>query len=185
MIPDPPENTAPAPAKPRSGRAVGCVGCLAAFILSFLALILLLAIMSRDGSLPAPFQALRESYQCGQNMEDLIGAINRFQIQQGRYPERLEDVYPEYLKSAGSLRCPLADDTKKENRQNGKVETSYEYLKPGPGTKPDDVVIRCDRHSFDDQGTTYLIARKDGKITAQRVQSKPPQKQDKKSDEGG
>lgn len=130
--------------------------------------------MSRDGSLPAPFQALRESYLCGQNMEELIGAINRYNIQQGHYPERLEDVYPEYLKSSDSLRCPLSEKSEESARQNGKVVTSYEYFRPGPETRPEDVVIRCGLHTFDEHSKTYLIARKDGKVTAQRAQPEKP-----------
>lgn len=75
-------------------------------------------------------------------MEEIGGALRRYIISNDAYPDRLEKLYPDFLISRSTLRCP-------EDKRDPKTgPSSYTYRPPKPGDPEDTVVCSCSRHRF-------------------------------------
>lgn len=121
-----------------NGKVVACVGCAAALVLGMIAALLFLAIISRNGNMPQPFRAVIEQQACEKNLGELAGALRRYRIKNDRYPDRVSELYPDYLNSDASLWCP------RDLSHTG--GSSYEYICPLPNADDSTVVLRCRRH---------------------------------------
>jgi len=144
---------------------MACVGCLAAVVLGMLATLLIVATMTRQGGIPEPFRSLSDINRCQQNLTELTSALQRYEIRNKAYPERLTDLYPDYLKSDAVLWCPI------DHAHLG--GTSYIYRQPAADAPPATVVIRCLRHEPSKEVRVILGARLDGKIEVKTEPTKP------------
>ncbi len=138
---------------------MACVGCLAALLLCVLAALLFLAVSSRDGSLSRLYRSWMQVETCRRNLVELGAALQRYHNRNREYPETLDRLYPDFLKTDSVLRCP-ADEGKEKS-------SGYRYFRPTDATPPDATVIRCDRHSPAGQQKVVLNLRKDGRVDVQ------------------
>jgi len=153
------------PAIRTAGRSMACVGCLAALLLCVLAVLLFLAVSSRDGSLSRLYRSWMDVETCRRNLIELGAALQRYHNRNGTYPERLEMLYPDFLKTDSVLRCPAeAGDGKPRG---------YRYFRPTDATPPDAVVIRCDLHSPAGQQKVVLLLRMDGRVDVRNERPGP------------
>ncbi|HEX3000164.1 MAG TPA: hypothetical protein VHR86_08000 [Armatimonadota bacterium] len=98
----------------------------------------LLVFVARGGG-PDFFSHYQLVGECAsKHMMPLASAIDRYHRDTDRYPDRLEQLYPDYLSSKAPLYCP-ADPSARNN------STSYEYYPPRPGGRsfPE---FRCNHH---------------------------------------
>ncbi|MGQ9807143.1 MAG: hypothetical protein ACUVSM_07650 [Armatimonadota bacterium] len=152
-----------------AGRSMACIGCLAALLLCVLAVLLFLAVSSRDGSLSRLYRSWMQVETCRRNLVELGAALQRYHNRHRAYPEKLEMLYPDFLKTDSVLRCPANED--------GKKPAGYRYFRPTDATPPDAAVIRCDLHAPAGQQKVVLILRMDGRVEVQNerpARTSPP-----------
>lgn len=145
-------------------RATG-VSCLTLVVLI---VIIALWFKAEFASLPS-FQQLRV---CTENMQEIGGALNRYSIRNQKYPEKLTDLYPDFLENKSILHCP-ADPSAQST-------VSYEYTPPAAMDAPDSfIVLTCRRHILMKNVPVITIVRltKGGEISPTQVKpSDLPQK---------
>ncbi|HOF88009.1 MAG TPA: hypothetical protein PLZ36_07885 [Armatimonadota bacterium] len=124
----------------------GC-GCGALAIIGILLVFALLLLrMERERRDPAWDH--RAYGACLQHLRYLHGAAERFRLDHGRLPARLDDLNPVYLDTPARLRCPLAAAGRGE---------PYRYT---PDAKnPDDALITCANH-----GQGAIMVQRDGRL---------------------
>jgi len=69
----------------------------------------------------------------------LAAALDRYARDTGKYPERLDDVFPDYLDRKSVLRCPADQETPEG-------ESSFVYDRPQPG-QVDAAILECRHHA--------------------------------------
>lgn len=139
----------------RNGRTMACLGCLAISVLSALAVILVFAVTARN--IPKPWQYLTYVGECKENMEKLTGALRRYHVKNDHYPEKIEDLYPDFLGASKALVCPAANSPNTGH-------SSYEYIKPKPDAPGSTIVLRCYKHMPNKDIRVVLEAYLDGAV---------------------
>ena len=74
--------------------------------------------------------AMKDSMQVAMDMATLREQIMQYKKDTGKYPDKLEDLVPKYVRSASNLRL--------STHPNG---PPYTYRKPGANAQPDDVLL--------------------------------------------
>ena len=114
----------------------------------------------------------RLALQCRMNLQnpneaqDISDALERYVRRNGKYPARLEDLYPNFLEEKTILHCP-ADPRPAD-------VASYQYTPPAMDALPSIVVVKCYRHRIiPDQPPLVILLRKNGQLTMQETGSAP------------
>lgn len=108
---------------------------------------------------------LRNYAVCVEHVREVSGALDRYARRNGKYPDKLADLSPNFIESKDDLHCPA------DRRPDGVA--SYDYTPP-PMNAPDSTqVIVCKRHVI--FGTpAVLVLHKDGRMYQQLyVHGKP------------
>lgn len=105
--------------------------------------------------------------ECMMNMGQISGALDRYKQKKGEYPQKLEDLYPNFLEDISVLHCP--SDSSPINKP------SYEYEIPNKKDPPDTIVVCCKRHKIMNT-EMWLCVQKNGKL---RTYTIAPDKSDK------
>lgn len=122
----------------------GC-GCGFIAILGILLTFVLLMLRAEEAR-RYPERDPRLVKACQDNMRHLYGAIQRYQLDQGRLPAALDDLEPTYLDGPARLRCPRG------------THPAYAYTpKAASPAKP---LITCTNH-----GQKTLIIQHDGRLS--------------------
>lgn len=148
----------PSNSSTRSGcvRAVG-VSCLVILVVTVLIGLWLYLILARNPAFEGVFGRTRLAAECQINLEQIAGGLERYSRRNGKYPESLDDLYPDFLEKRDVLHCP-ADKSPKDT-------VSYEYKRPAKAAPGDTVVIRCERHTIvEGEPPLILLLRKDGSV---------------------
>lgn len=92
---------------------------------------------------------------CLQQLDQLGGALDRYSQKNGKYPQKLDELYPTFLETKTVLHCP-ADP--------GPADTvSYEYKVPDKKALGTTVVVVCNRHTMINSPVSLRL-QKDGTI---------------------
>jgi len=102
--------------------ALGCGGCLV------LAVLFGVFIWFTAGKFIGG--AMKDSMQVSKDMHNLRQQIMKYKDDNGKYPDKLEDLVPRYVTSPSRLKL----STHPEGPE-------YTYHKPGPDAQPDDVLL--------------------------------------------
>lgn len=92
------------------------------------------------------------------NLMEIGGSLDRYKERNGAYPEKLADLYPDFLEKRSMLHCPV-------DKAPGST-VSYTYARPTDKTPSEAVIASCKRHSFGGMfrsGMTLML-RKNGKV---------------------
>ena len=142
---------------PRSGpnclKSMG-IGCL-----------VIIAVLLAISFIPGPQKMLGAAAlaaQCQLNLynpdnnQNISEALDRYVTKNGSYPDKLEDLYPEFLTDKRVLHCPA--DPRPQN------VVSYDYNKPSMDAPDDTIIIKCKRHViFKGKPNPIIVLRKNGK----------------------
>ena len=119
-------------------------------------LFVILLMIARNPSLR---RATVEISDCGSRLKTIGAALNRYELRHGAYPEKLEDLCPEYLASRSVFRCTGDKTTAKT------APSSYEYRRPKPEAAGNTIVCVCRRHHlFENQPPLEIMLYKDGRL---------------------
>jgi hypothetical protein len=89
--------------------------------------------------------------------QNISAALERYRTRNGRYPDKLTDLCPDFLENKTILHCP-ADDRPKD-------VVSYEYTKPDTNAPGTVIVVECKRHVIiQGQPPLVLTLTKDGRV---------------------
>jgi len=120
-----------------TGVATGCgrplKGCLIVTGLLFVGIIALLIYAMR-------VPAVREMMACRSHMVEAHEALRRYHDVNGKYPGKLSDLAPDYLRDPSVLSCP--------SPMSKAVRREYAYHVPPADAEPDFVVLECRMHSL-------------------------------------
>ncbi|NLC56345.1 MAG: hypothetical protein GX774_05865 [Armatimonadetes bacterium] len=125
---------------------------VALLLVALLSISYFAVMMATEGgaSFMAQAQRLKE---CGhQRMLPLAAAAERYRRGEGKYPERIEDVFPVYLAEEQMLYCPL--DTAGPDAKR----SSFTYQPPEPD-KPNVPLLECPHHD-----PLVLLVRPQGRM---------------------
>lgn len=121
----------PPPPPPRNDSGCwkwGAIGCGSGCLL----LVILIAVIgySGRGLWKQAINMGMETAQAQQEMKTLWTHVDRYHKDKGKYPDKLEDLVPNYVASEKNLHLSVHP----EGPQFG-------YIKPGPNSAPDDVML--------------------------------------------
>ena len=141
---------------------VGAISCAVVAVALVLAVVAMLLLMSRHSG----FQKLMGKAQliatCQEQLRMVGQALNRYEIRNGEYPDRLSDLYPTFIAQKSLLKCP-ADDRDVDKA----IADSYTYVKPAPNAPGNTPVVICNRHPLmPNSPPMTVVLQKDGKVTA-------------------
>ncbi len=91
---------------------------------------------------------------CRSNMTEVGQAVIRYHAVIGKYPDNLDDLKKEYLKTPSLLKCP--------EDKSGSSNSSYVYHKPSAGAANTFVMIECKHHFLEKGKSTILFVTLDG-----------------------
>ncbi len=135
------------------------IGCAAATLCILLAIAATNILILRHPGAKKLFERAQEIASCQQHMKLIGKALERYEIRHNEYPDKLSDLYPDFLSSKEVLRCPL------DKRKNEDGLESYVYIKPAPNASGDTPILICKRHAvIDGSPPPDLILYKNGKI---------------------
>ncbi len=149
---------------------MACVGCLAALLLCMLALLLFMAVTTKDGSLTNLYNAWLNVEKCRRNLTELGPALTRYHNRNGEYPEKLEQLYPDYLNSQDILWCPT------DKERSGPA--GYTYKRPKADAPGSTIALQCHRHKPTRDQSITLNLRLDSnvEVTTKAVSEIPKDK---------
>jgi hypothetical protein len=115
---------------------------------------------------------------CLNNVQEIGGALSRYAVRNQKYPEKLADLYPEFLENRSALHCP--------SDPSPSSTVSYDYFPPKIDSPDSTIVLTCRRHALMKGISTIVILTKGGDVSVKPLQpvfSKPEtaDKQEKKS----
>jgi hypothetical protein len=113
----------------------GGIGCLAVVLLALLAL----GIGVNKVMHTASGKQLMDVPDCAQKMSEIQAALVRYQLKNGRYPQTLNQLNPDYLPSNSVLHTPL--DT-----NHDPSHVSFTYYQPAPNAPPSTKVLCLQWH---------------------------------------
>lgn len=152
----------PRPSGARVGKGI-LISCSVLMLLALLLIVVLASIMQSTFKRPEVQRVWQEYYRdmgdmaaCQSNLSEIGGALERYRIANRRFPERLEQLAPTFLKSRKMLFCP-------SDRENPSG-TSYTYYPPTDKTPDDETVVVCNRHHIPGGTPMNLVLLKDGTI---------------------
>lgn len=82
----------------------------------------------------------------------LYRAIQRYELRNGRAPDRLENLVPRYLENVDLLHCPADPDPKRR--------ISYRYVPPGANSPAETIILSCPYHRVGENPVLLQITRK-------------------------
>jgi competence protein ComGC len=136
-------------------KAVLIAGAVAVGVILAVIFVILL-MMARN---PGLRRATVQISACGSRLTTIGGALNRYELSHGAYPEKLEDLCPEYLPSRSLFRCPGDKMAAKA------AAPGYEYRRPKPKAPGDTIICVCRRHHlFGNQPPLEIRLYKDGRL---------------------
>ncbi|MCX6345376.1 MAG: hypothetical protein NT018_09960 [Armatimonadetes bacterium] len=91
---------------------------------------------------------------CRQNMTEVGQAVIRYYEVNSQYPNSLDDLKEEYLKTTAMLKCP--------EDKSGSSDTSYVYHKPSAGADKIFIMLECKNHVLEKGRSMTLIVTLDG-----------------------
>lgn len=147
--------------KPNYLRACG-LSCVLAIIIAAVLAVFIFGLINKNPVFHKTFSNAKLVVECQLNLSNegsrsVSKAIERYVRRNGKYPERLEDLYPVFLDDKDILHCP-ADLSAGDS-------ISYEYYKPEMDAIPSTVIVRCRHHIMgDDQPSWEIALLKDGKV---------------------
>jgi hypothetical protein len=97
-----------------------------------------------------------EMVQCERNLRRLNEALEKYRADRGRYPEKLEDLLPDYVLHVSMVRCPGA-----ESEQAG---AGYAFPAAGKEAVPEGDVLLCDKDATNHRGRGGHVLRVGGRI---------------------
>ena len=157
----PPETTAPR-TKSNCLMAAG-ITCLVLVIVGVLVLLWIIRMVGTNPTFKQAFSGAKMVAECQfhlqnpNNPQNISAALERYRTRNGRYPDKLEDLCPDFLENRAILHCPA------DSRPTDVV--SYEYTKPAPDAPGSTVVVECNRHILiEGQPPHVLSLTKDGRI---------------------
>jgi hypothetical protein len=107
------------------------------------------------------------SVDCRANLLAIGGGLERYLQRNGKYPDKLADLYPNFLEDKDVLHCPA------DAAPAGKV--SYDYVPPARNARPDTIVIICRRHILVKGQPPWIITlQKDGKVNQYTPEIREP-----------
>jgi len=134
---------------------IGSAAMVMAIGLIFLAVL----ILSKNPAFRSAMKQYEIMVACGSQMEGIGAALNRYELSHDEYPEKLEDLWPDYLASRKLFRCPA------DSRSPDSGPPSYLYKRPKAGAPGDTIVCRCRRHRiFETQPLLEIRLYKDGVV---------------------
>ena len=115
---------------------------------------------SEDDERAAKTQA---SLQCSANLANIREAIRRFELDNGRLPDALSELYPQHLPDLQIFVCPGAGSAV---RSPGEIDAlgSYCYSRPAAGADPATTRLVYDRSSEHHGGVGCYCLYLDGKV---------------------
>jgi len=142
--------------------AVG-VTCLVIVIVGVLLLLWFVRMMTKNPAIQQAYSGARLVAECQFHLQNpnspqnISAALERFKTRNGRYPDKLDDVCPDFLDNRAILHCPA--DTRPKD------VVSYEYYPPPVDAPGSSVVVECKRHVIvKGQPPMVLMLTKDGKV---------------------
>lgn len=145
-----------------AGRGMAIAGLLLGYT-SIVAMIVLLVLFFTL-VLPAIKKATSE-YECTAHLHQIGSACNAYAAEHdGRYPERLSELYPRYLPDLNVFVCPKTGD-KIASADEIDAKTSYEYRGAGLREWGPGDVLACDKPGNHRSGKNVLYA--DGHVSSE------------------
>lgn len=158
----PVEPTAPR-AKSNCAVAVG-ITCLVVLILGVLILLWIVRMLSTNPAFKQAYGGAKLMAECQLHLQnpnskqDINDALERYRTRNGKYPAKLDELYPDFLEDKAVLHCPA------DPRPTDVV--SYGYTQPAVDAPGTTVVVECRRHVIvHGQPPWVLMLRKDGQVT--------------------
>jgi len=116
--------------------------------------------------IPALFLIARVAFQipnvrlyvtCTQHAQTISFALDRYATKNGKYPQKLDELYPDYIEDKSILLCPL------DKHPDG--GSSYTYTRPSLDAPGDTIILTCKRHIiFPGQPPMLVAVTKDGQV---------------------
>lgn len=134
------ENETSPPVRAKTPRKNGCVrtlgiSCLVLAILCAVVVTTITVVATRNPAVRQLYSSGKSVGICELQMAEIGAALDRYVIKNGKYPDRLTDLYPKFLENRGLLHCPA--DPRPKN------VVTYVYFQPrisDPGSK---IVLIC------------------------------------------
>jgi type II secretory pathway pseudopilin PulG len=118
-------------------RAAG-IGCLALIIVAFLSGLWIARLVTKNPVMHKVWSESQRIAQCQLQLQEIGGALDRYNSRNGKYPASLDELYPVFLEKKETLHCPSAPGPKDT--------PSYEYTPPDANTPADAAVAVCNLH---------------------------------------
>lgn len=159
--------TQPGPPKSKSNCfVVGGVTCLVLLVVFVLIAIWAFRAMVHNPAFKQAFTGVKLATECQLHLQstsgdqDIYHALDRYKTRYGKYPQKLDELYPTFLKDRSVLHCPA------DTRPNDVI--SYEYTPPAVNASGTTVVVECKRHVLQ-EGQPPLVLKlcKNGEILRQ------------------
>ncbi len=160
---------------PRKRGASSClkaagIGCLVIVVVIVALTIWGFSLAKKNPIFQRTMQETKVMGECSERMAKIGNALNTYAAQNGgKYPMKLDDLYPKYVTDKSMLQCP-------SGAQKGTV-CSYEYVQPAPDAPGETVVLTCRHHVIvEGQPPMPIVLTKKGKVEAdqQQFNPKPP-----------
>lgn len=129
-------------ASPRTDmpRQHGCaktagISCLVLAILSAVLVAITIIIATKNPVVRQLYSSGKSVGICELQMVEIGAALQRYVTKNGKYPDRLADLYPKFLENRGLLHCPA-------DRRTKNVVT-YVYFQPQTSDSGSKIVLMC------------------------------------------
>lgn len=161
-----PTNSAASGNKSSCMKAIG-ISCLVVVIVGLALGFWITGMVSKN---PVLRPALRNIYTeaqhitiCEMNLREIGGALDRYSRRNGKYPDNLADLYPNFMEKRAFIHCP--------SDSRSKDIVSYDYTPPSMDAPASTVVIECKRHIIMKNQPPWTVSLyKDGKV----IKKAPP-----------